>query len=109
MVFKTKTAVIKSVCATIDIITGSSETGIFVYRGEAGFASIDPSILDAYVVKSGYESFLKKNTPPVKPREVRIPLRSSWLKRLFLTKDRDRILRYNKKSNAVDWFFIDKK
>lgn len=109
MVFKTRTAIIESVCSTINIISGSSETGIFVYKGEAGFANIDPSIIDAYVVKSGYESFLKKDTPPAKPREVRISLHSSWLKRLFLTKDMDRILKYDKKSSAVDWFFIDKK
>jgi len=109
LVFKTGTAIIKSVCATINIISGSSETGIFVYKGEAGFASTDPSIIDAYVIKSGYESFLKKNNPPAKPREVQISLRSSWLKRLFLTNDRDRILKYDKKSSAVDWFFIEKK
>jgi len=108
MVFKTRTAIIKSVCSTMNIISGNSETGIFVYKGEAGFANIDPSIITAYVLKSGYESFVNKNSPPAVPRQVRIEHRSSWLTRLFLTKDRERILKYNKKSGAVDWFFMEK-
>ncbi len=108
-VFKTKTAVIKSVSATMNIITGNTETGIFVYKGEAGFANIDPSIIDAYVVKNGYESFLIKDSPPSVPREVEITLRSSWLERYFLNKDKSRIVRYNKKGGPADWFFIEKK
>ena len=107
-VFKTKTAVIKSVSATMNIITANTETGLFIYKGEAGFANIDPSIIDAYVVKSGYESFLKKEVPPSAPREVGITLRSSWLGRFFLTKDNSRIIKYNKKGGPADWFFIEK-
>lgn len=109
LVFKSRTAMIMSVCSTIDIITGNSETGIFVYKGEAGFANIDPSISDAYVVKTGYESFLKKSTIPTVPHEVKATLRSSWLKRHYLTRDNDRIIRYDKKNGPVDWFFIEKK
>jgi hypothetical protein len=109
LVFKTRTAIIKTVCATMNIISAGSETGIFVYKGEAGFANIDPSVIDAYVVKSGYESFLKKNQQPVIPVEVKIPLRSSWLERHFLTKDNEQIIKYDKKSSSVDWFFIEKK
>jgi len=109
LVIKTRTAIIKSVSASMSIITGSSETGMFVYKGEAGFANIDPSIIEAYVVKSGQESFLKKTTPPAAPAEVDITLRTSWLKRHFLTKDKDRILKYDKKNGPVDWFFIEKK
>ena len=109
LVFKTRTSIIKSVCATIDIISAASETGIFVYKGEAGFANIDPSIIKAYVVKEGFESFLKKSFPPMNPVEIDITLQSSWLKRHFLTKDNDKILKYDKKSGPADWFFIDKK
>jgi len=109
LVIKTRTAIIKSVSATMSIITGFDETGIFVYKGEAGFANIDPSIIEAYVIKNGYESFLKKNLPPSTPADVQITLRTSWLKRHFLTKDNERILKYNKTNGAADWFFIEKK
>jgi hypothetical protein len=109
LVFKTRTAIIKSVSATMYIICGNDETGIFLYKGEAGFANIDPSVIDAYVVKSGYESFLKKGSPPAPPEEVELTLRSSWLERFFLTKDNSRIIRYEKKGGPADWFFIKKK
>jgi len=109
LVIKTRTALIKSVSATMSIITGFDETGIFVYKGEAGFANIDPSIIEAYVIKNGYESFLKKNLPPSTPADVQITLRTSWLKRHYLTKDNERILKYNKTNGAADWFFIEKK
>ena len=102
LVFKSRTAIIKSVCATMNIITGNLETGIFVYKGEAGFANIDPSLINAFVIKSGYESFLKKNSIPSAPAEVEIYLRSSWLEIYFLTKDHDRIIKYDKKSGAVE-------
>lgn len=92
----------------MDIIAAGNENGIFVYKGEAGFANIDPSLIDAHIVKEGYESFLKKNSPPSAPQEIHISLRSSWLKRHFLSKDRERIIKYNKKSGPADWFFIDK-
>ncbi len=109
LIVKTRTAMVKSVCATMNIISGSSETGIFVYKGEAGFANIDPSIIEAYVIKNGYESFLKKSFPPSSPHEVQVSLRSSWLERHFLTKDNNRIVKYNKKNGPADWFFIEKK
>lgn len=109
LVIKTRTAIIKSVSASMSIITGFDETGIFVYKGEAGFANIDPSIIEAYVIKNGYESFLKKSAPPSIPANVQITLRTSWLKRHFLTKDNERILKYNKTNGAADWFFIEKK
>lgn len=109
LILKTRTAIIKSVCATMNIITGFNETGIFVYKGEAGFANIDPSIVDAYVIKNGFESFLKKNSLPAVPVEVQITLRTSWLKRHFLTKNYERILKYNKTNSPADWFFIEKK
>lgn len=109
LVVKTRTAIIKSVSSSMSIITGSDETGIFVYKGEAGFANIDPSIIEAYVIKNGYESFLKKSLPPSTPANVQITLRTSWLKRHFLTKDNERILKYNKTNGAADWFFIEKK
>ncbi len=109
LVFKSRTAIIKSVCATMNIISANSEAGVFIYKGEAGFANIDPSIIDAFVVKSGFESFLKKNTPPTTPGVVPISLRSSWLQRFYLTNDNDKIINYDKKSGPADWFFIDKK
>lgn len=109
LIFKTRTAIIKSVSATMYIISGNEETGLFLYKGEAGFANIDPSIIDAFVVKSGYESFLKKGSPPVPPKEVELVMRSSWLERFFLTKDNSRIIRYEKKGGPADWFFIKKK
>ena len=109
LVIKTRTAIIKSVSASMSIITGFDETGIFVYKGEAGFANIDPSIIEAYVIKNGYESFLKKSSPPSTPADVQITLRTSWLKRHFLTKDNEKILKYNKTNGAADWFFIEKK
>ncbi len=109
LVVKTRNAIIKSVCATINVIAAESESGLFVYKGEAGFASIDPSVPDAYVVKSGYESFLKKNSPPALPKNVNIDIRSSWQNRYFITKDRDSIVRYDGLKGPVDWFFTDKK
>jgi hypothetical protein len=109
LVIKTRTAIIKTVSASMSIITGYNETGVFVYKGEAGFANIDPSIIEAYVVKGGYESFLKKNTPPVTPVKVEKTLRTSWLKRHFLTKENEKILKYNKTNGVADWFFIEKK
>lgn len=109
LVFKTRTAIIKSVCVTMNIISSNVETGIFVYKGEAGFANIDPSIIDAFIVKSGFETFLQKNSPPLTPGKVQISLRSSWLQRYYLTKDKERIIIYGKKSGPADWFFIDKK
>ena len=93
----------------MSVITGNSETGIFVYEGEAGFASIDPSILTAFIIKSGYESFLKKKQPPAKPDQVPVSLRVSWLQRHFISDDFDRILRRDKKASAVEWFFVEKK
>lgn len=109
LIFKTRTATIKSVSATMYIISGNEETGLFLYKGEAGFANIDPSLIDAYVIKSGYESFLKKGSPPVPPKEVELVMRSSWLERFFLTKDNSRIIKYEKKGGPADWFFIKKK
>lgn len=109
LIFKTRTAIVKSVSATMYIISGNEETGLFLYKGEAGFANIDPSVIEAYVVKSGYESFLKKSYPPVPPKEVELVMRSSWLERFFLTKDKSRIIRYEKKGGPADWFFIKKK
>jgi hypothetical protein len=108
-IFKTKTALVKSVCSTMCIITSSNETGLFVYKGEAGFANVDPSVIDAYIVKSGYESFLTNKLPPFNPEEVTVSLRASWLKRYFLTGDLNRIARYNKKGSAVEWFFTEKR
>jgi len=63
LVIKTRTAIIKSVSASMSIITGSSETGMFVYKGEAGFANIDPSIIEAFVVKDRILKYDKKNGP----------------------------------------------
>lgn len=108
LIFKTRTAVIKSVCSSMSVITGNKETGIFIYKGEAGFASIDPSIIEAFIIKSGYESFLEKKHPPVKPHAVPVSLRLSWLQRHFLSPDLDRIFRVNKKDSAIEWFFIEK-
>lgn len=108
LLFKTRTAVIKSVCASMSIISGKNETGIFVYNGEAGFANIDPSIENAYIIKSGYESFLNKETPPTPPEKVEYTLRKSWIDRHFLTADTDKIQTYDKKSGALNWFFLEK-
>jgi hypothetical protein len=109
LVVKTRTAIIKSVSASMSIAAGYDETGIFVYKGEAGFANIDPSIIEAYIIQSGYESFLQKDSSPATPVSVQKTLRTSWLKRHFLTKDKERIIKYNKSNGAADWFFIKKK
>lgn len=109
LIFKTGTSIIKSVSATMYIISATEETGLFLYKGEAGFANIDPSLIEAYVVKNGYESFLKKGSPPAPPKEVELTMRSSWLERFFLTKDKRRIIMYEKKGGPADWFFIKKK
>ena len=109
MIFKTRTAIIKSVCSSMSVIAGGSETGIFVYHGEAGFASIDPSIIKAYIVKSGHESFIRKKRAPLNPVTVPVSLRLSWLQRYFLSEDLDKIIRVNKKGSAVEWFFSEKK
>ena len=109
LIFNTGTSIIKSVSATMYIISATVETGLFLFKGEAGFANIDPSLIEAYVVKNGYESFLKKNSPPAHPNEVDLTLRSSWLERFFLSQDNRRIIRYEKKGGPADWFFIKKK
>jgi hypothetical protein len=108
LIFKTRNCVVKSVCSSMSLISGASETGLFVYNGEAGFANIDPSIIKAYIVKSGYESFIKKNHPPITPRMVPASLRLSWLQRYYLSDDIDKIIRYNKTGSAVEWFFTEK-
>lgn len=108
LIFKTRTAFIKSVCSTMYVITGNRETGIFVYDGEAGFANIDPSIIKAYIIKSGYESFLEKTHPPAEPGIVPASLRISWLQRHFLSHDNEKIIRISKKGSIVEWFFTEK-
>jgi len=109
LIFKTRTSIIKSVCSSMSVITANSETGLFVYNGEAGFASIDPSIIKAYIVKSGHESFNRKKRAPFNPEPVPPSLRLSWLQRHILAENLDRIIRHDKKGSVVEWFFIEKK
>lgn len=106
---KTRNALIKSVCSSLSIVSSENETGIFVYKGEAGFANTDPSIQDAYIVKSGFESFLQKSTPPSLPVKVKIDARSSWHNKYFISEDNSHIIRYSGRKGPVDWFFTNKK
>jgi len=106
LIIKTPLSIIKSVNSEISIVTGRDETAVFVYSGEAGFAGINPSKDEAYILKSGYESFVKRDESPSTPMQVEIILRSSWLSRHIVSEDSKRVLVYKKKGRPADWPFI---
>jgi len=106
LIIKTPVAVIKSVKSEISIATGTCESAVFVYTGEAGVASNFPSVDRAYIVKAGYETFIKKENPPSRPVEVKKLLQGSWIGRTVISQDNCRVKIYNRETSIVDWPFI---
>jgi len=107
LIIKTAVAIIKSVNSELSIVTVENETALFVYSGEAGFANINPSVVEAFLLGEGDESFIFKDTPPSRPVSVKRILRGSWLNRHFVSADRKKILIYDKRSGVADWPFIN--
>ena len=81
LVIKTAVAIIKSVNAELSVVTAADETALFVYKGEAGFANASPSVVEAFLLAGGDESFVLKDSPPSRPVKVSAVLRGSWLGR----------------------------
>lgn len=106
LIVKTPVAVIKSVNSQLCIVSGSEETAIFLYSGEAGFAGLIPLKDDAYILTDGDESYVLRGESPSAPVKVERILRSSWLGRHFLSEDSSRVLRYRKESGPAEWPFI---
>jgi len=106
LVIKTPVSITKSVNSEINIISGSDETAIFVYSGEAGFAGLNPAKDKAFILNSGDESFVKREESPESPVKVDKILRASWLGRHILSEDSRRILSYKKEGGPSDWPFI---
>ena len=107
LLIKTTVAIIKSVNSELSVVTSENETALFVYNGEAGFANINSSVVEAFLLNEGDESFISKDTPPARPVKVKKILRSSWISRHFITADKKRILKYDRKSGIADWPFIN--
>ena len=108
LVVKTGNSLIKSVNATFCLIAAINESAIFVYTGEAGFASIESAIQDAYIIKEGEESFITAGSKPSIPLKVRSGLHGSWLSRRILSRDKKRILNSDVDTGPMDWPFIEK-
>lgn len=106
LVIKTPVSITKSVNSEISIITGRDETAVFVYSGEAGFAGINPSKDEAFILSSGAESFVKRDESPSSPVSVQKILRTSWLGRHIISEDSRRVLIYRKEGRPADWPFI---
>lgn len=106
LVVKTHVSIIKSVNSELSIVSGTDETALFVYSGEAGFAGINPSKDEAFILKSGDESIVRKHDSPAPPVKVDKTLRTSWLGRHFLSEDSRRVLVYRKNGLTADWPFI---
>jgi ferric-dicitrate binding protein FerR (iron transport regulator) len=106
LIVKTHVSIIKSVNSELRLVSGTDETAIFVYSGEAGFAGINPSKDEAFILKSGDESFVRKDDSPAAPVIVDRILRTSWLGRHFLSEDSRRVLVYRKNGLTADWPFI---
>jgi len=108
LVVKTGNSLVKTVNATFCFIAAGKESAIFVYSGEAGFASIESSISDAYIIKEGEESYILAGSKPSIPVKVKSGLHGSWLSRRILSKDKKRILRSKIDNGPMDWPFIEK-
>lgn len=108
LVIKTGNSVVKTVNATFCLIAAGNESAIFVYSGEAGFASIESSISHAYIIKEGEESYIRTGSKPSVPLKVKSRLHGSWLSRRILSRDKKRILNSNIENGPVDWPFIEK-
>lgn len=106
LVVKTPVSITKSVNSEISIVSGSDETALFVYTGEAGFAGINPSRDEAFILSDGDESFVKRDESPSPPVKVERTLRNSWLGRHILSEDSRRVLIYKKGGSPADWPFI---
>lgn len=108
LVVRTANSLVKSVNATFCLVAAGRESAIFVYSGEAGFASIESSIADAFVIKEGEESYISTGSKPSVPCRVASTLHGSWLSRRFLSRDKNRILLSKIDNGPVDWPFIEK-
>ena len=108
LVIRTKTSVIKTVQATFCLIASEDESGIFVSTGEAGFANIESSVSEAFVIKEGEESFISRGKAPSVPGKISASLQSSWLSRMILSRDGKHILRSGIENGPLDWPFMKK-
>lgn len=108
LVIKTGNSLVKTVNSTFCFIAAKEESAIFVYTGEAGFASIESRISEAYIIKEGEESYLIAESKPSLPLKVRQSLHNSWLSRRLLSKDKKRIVRSKIDNGPLDWPFIKK-
>lgn len=108
LVIKTGNSLVKSVNATFCLIAASKESAIFVYSGEAGFASIESSVSNAYIIKEGEESYIVNGSKPSVPVKVKSSLHGSWLSRRILSKDKKRIIRSRIENGPADWPFTEK-
>lgn len=108
LVIKTANSLVKTVNATFCLMAAENESAIFVNSGEAGFASIESSILDAYIITEGEEAYIITGSKPSIPVKVKPGLHGSWLSRRILSKDKKRILRSKIDTGPMDWPFIEK-
>ncbi len=108
LVIKTGNSLVKSVNATFCIIAALNETAIFVYSGEAGFASIENSISNAYIIKEGEESLIRAGSRPSVPVKVKTSMQGSWLSRHVISKNKKYILRSSIEKGPLDWPFTEK-
>jgi len=105
LTFKTETALIKSVNASLYIIAAKEETAVMVYRSRAGAASTDPSIKTAYILAEGEQTYILMDHSPDSPYKVDTLLRGSWLTKHHLSKDLSRIISRSQDSSIIDWIF----
>lgn len=108
LVVKTNNSLVKTVNATFCFISAGNESAIFVYSGEAGFASIESSISHAYIIRESEESYIRTGSKPSVPVKVRSGLHGSWLSRRILSRDKKRILGSSIDNGPADWPFIEK-
>lgn len=105
LIFKTPSAIIKAVNASIFIIAGTDETAAMVYKNKAGIASPKPTIKSAVILTEGEESFIKNGAPPSYPKKVSVFLQGSWLLKNQLSKKKDNVVSQNQDSSIIDWIF----
>ena len=105
---ETKNSIIKSVNSHLYLITSRKETGLLVYKGEAGFANSDPSLTKAYIVKQGDEVFIEQMKNPELPSHVKSSYRSSWLSKFSISPDKSNIIKHRENQGLLDWLFQKK-
>lgn len=105
LIFKTPSAIIKTVNASIFIIAATEETAAMVYKNRAGIANSKPTILSAIILEEGEHSFIKKGAPPSYPDKVPPFLRGSWLSKNQLSKNRENVVSQNQDRSIIDWLF----